>query len=284
VCCWEEQFGGTRRSVGAIDSELRRRLEESGYGRPGFAAHYDRYRPKPPAALVDLLLVLAGVERPQLVVDLGSGTGLSTRFWAEHAEQVVGVEPNEVMGSYAEEATDASNVGYLASSSYGTGLPDACADLVTAAQSLQWMRPERVFPEIGRILRPGGVFCAYQYFVIQTPLWEPEAEWERVLARKRELRESLGLDANIPVWPVSRERLEQSGEFRRTRELVLHNIERGDGDRLVGLALSEGSMTTLLESGATEEDVGLDRLRLVANRMREPVPWWIGYHVWVGLK
>lgn len=226
---------------------------------------------------------LAGVERPQLVVDLGSGTGLSTRFWAEQAEQVVGVEPNAAMRTYAE-ATDASNIRYLAGSSYETGLPEACADLVTASQSLQWMRPESVFPEIGRILRSGGVFCAYQYFVIQTPLWAPEAEWERVLARKRELRASLGLDANTPVWPVSRERLEQSGEFRCTRELVLHSIESGDGDRLVGLALSEGTMTTLLDAGASEEDVGLDRLRIVAQRMREPVPWWIGYQVWIGLK
>jgi SAM-dependent methyltransferase len=231
-----------------------------------------------------LLPPLAGVERPQLVVDLGSGTGLSTRFWAEQAEQVVGVEPNEAMRMYAEEATDSSNVRYLAGSAYETGLPEARADLVTASQSLQWMRPERVFPEIGRILRPGGVFCAYQYFVTQTPLWEPEAEWERVLARKRELRASLGLDRNTPVWPLSRDRLEQSGEFRRTRELVLHSIERGDGDRLVGFALSEGSMTTLLAAGATEEDVGLDRLRLAAKKMRDPVPWWIGYHVWLGLK
>ena len=272
------------RSLNRIDAELRRRLEKSGYGRSGFPEHYDRYRPRPPAALLELLPRLAGVERPQLVVDLGSGTGLSTRFWAEQAEQVVGVEPNEAMRTYAEEATDASNIRYLAGSSYETGLPEACTDLVTASQSLQWMRPESVFPEIGRILRPGGVFCAYQYFVIQTPLWAPEAEWERVLARKRELRASLGLDANTPVWPVSRERLEQSGEFRCTRELVLHSIESGDGDRLVGLALSEGTMTTLLDAGASEEDVGLDRLRIVAQRMREPVPWWIGYQVWIGLK
>jgi hypothetical protein len=32
---------------------------------------------------------------------------------------------------------------------------------VTAAQSVQWMRPEDLFPEVARILRVGGVFRAY---------------------------------------------------------------------------------------------------------------------------
>jgi hypothetical protein len=86
------------------------------------------------------------------------------------------------------------------------------------------------------------------------------------------------------VWPVSLERLEESGAFRYARELVLHSVERGDGDRLVGLALSEGSMTTLLQAGVTEQEVGLDRLRALAENMDRSVPWWIGYRAWIGLK
>jgi SAM-dependent methyltransferase len=267
-----------------MDAELRRRLEESGYGRPGFAEHYDRYRPRPPLALLDLLPPLAGAERPRLVVDLGCGTGLSTRLWSERADEVIGVEPSEAMRTYAEHATDAPNIRYVGASSYETGLPDACADIVTAAQSLQWMRPERVFPEIGRVLRAGGVFCAYEYVVLQTPLWEPEAVWHAVRGRTRDLRAQLGLDEGRRLWPVDSGRLEESGVFRYVRELALHSVERGDGDRLIGLALSEGSLTTLLEAGATAEEVGLDRLRTAAARMREPVPWWIGYRVWIGLR
>jgi hypothetical protein len=53
---------------------------------------------------------------------------------------------------------------------------------------------------------------------------------------------------------------------------------------LVGFALSEGSMKTLLEAGASEADVGLDRLRVAAAGMSQPVPWWIGYRVWLGRK
>ena len=64
----------------------------------------------------------------------------------------------------------------------------------------------------------------------------------------------------------------------------MHSVEGGDGERLVGLALSEGSMVTLLEAGVSEEEVGLDRLRLVAATIPDPVPWWIGYRVWLGLR
>jgi SAM-dependent methyltransferase len=153
-----------------MDEELRARLERSGYHHMGFAADYDRYRPGPPSVLLELLPLLAGGGRPRLVVDLGSGTGLSTRPWAEVAEQVVGIEPNDAMRDHAEGASDLANVRYLGCSSYETGLPAASADIVTAAQSLQWMRRKDLFREVARILRTGGVLCAYNSFVLQTPV------------------------------------------------------------------------------------------------------------------
>lgn len=266
---------------GTLSDELGNRLEGSGYVRPGFAQRYDATRPSPPVVLLELLPALAGVKRPKLVVDLGSGTGLSTRFWAEHADEIVGVEPQAPMRAWAESVTEVANIRYLDASSYETALPGESADVVTAAQSLQWMDPGSAFAEIGRILRSGGVFCAYEYVAFQTPLWEPETVWEAVLARKKELRAARGLDAQTRTWPVSRERFEESGVFQLVRELSLHSVEEGDGERLVRLALSEGSLQTLLEDGVSEEEVGLDRLREVASRM-PTVPWWISYRAWVG--
>jgi SAM-dependent methyltransferase len=267
-----------------MDEELRRQLEESGYDRSGFAADYDRFRPRPPTVLLELLPLLAGGVRPKLVVDLGSGTGLSARVWADVADEVVAIEPNKAMRKFAERETQLPNVRYLGTTSYETGLPDASVDVVTAAQSMQWMRPERLFPEVGRILRTGGVFCAYNYVVLQTPLWEPEAAFEFVLGRKRELRREMGLDRDPPLSSPSPALLAESGIFRQTRELLLHGVEQGDGERLVGFALSEGSMRTLLDAGVADEEVGLDRLRAVASTVAEPVPWFIGYRAWIGLR
>jgi SAM-dependent methyltransferase len=261
--------------------EVRQQVAGSGYERPGFAERYDAHRPRPPEVLHALLPALAGIERPRLVVDLGSGTGLSTRFWAEHADEVIGVEPQRRMREWAEAVTEAPNVSYLDRSADDTGITSGSADIVTAAQSLQWMEPGPVFAEIGRILRSGGVFCAYEYVHLQTPLWEPEAAWGDVIATKRRLRVERGLENR--AFPVSLERLRESGVFETVREVPLQSVEEGDGDRLVELALSEGSLVTLLETGVSEQEVGLDRLREVARSMPS-VPWWIGYRALIGRK
>lgn len=265
-----------------MDRHLRRLLGESGYGEPGFAAFYDRFRPRPPRALLELLPSLLETDRLGLVVDLGSGTGLSTRVWADVADEVLGIEPNDAMRDFAEAAATPENVRYRNASSYATGIADASADLVTAAQSLQWMEPRRLFPEVGRILRRGGLFCAYNYVGLQTPLWEPEAAFQATRKRKNELRRERGLERATPTTQPSQELLAASGVFRHTRQLAVHSIEEGDGARLLGFALSEGSMRTLLAAGTTEEDVGLDHLRDVAATITSPILWWIVYEVWLG--
>jgi ubiquinone/menaquinone biosynthesis C-methylase UbiE len=265
---------------------LRQELERSGYFAEGFAERYDSFRPRPPVVLLDWLPWLARVTRPNLVVDLGSGTGLSTKPWAERAEAVVGVEPNDAMRMYAASSIDAENVRFSDGSAYDTGLPDGSADIVTCSQSLQWMEPTATFAEVARILRPGGVFAAYQYESLQTPFWEPEQAWEELRVTKSRLRAERGLDAGKSRWAVSREALERTGRFRWVRELSLHSVEEGDARRLVGLALTEGSLTTLLAAGVGEEEVGLARLREVAERTLgdRPWPWLIGYRAWLGLR
>jgi SAM-dependent methyltransferase len=273
-------------TTSAHAAALRQELERSGYFAEGFPERYDAFRPRPPVVLLDWLPRLAGVTRPTLVVDLGSGTGLSTRCWAERADAVVGVEPNDAMRTYAESSIDAENVRFSDASAYATRLPDGSADIVTCSQSLQWMEPTATFAEVARILRPGGVFAAYQYESLQTPFWEPEQAWGELRATKGRLRVERGLDEGKSRWAVSREALEQVGCFRWVRELSLHSVEEGDARRLVGLALSEGSLTTLLAAGVGEEEVGLARLREVAERTLgdRPQPWLIGYRAWLGLR
>src|SRR5258706_16434506 len=67
----------------------------------GKASSYNRARPTPPPALLDLLTQLIGMPHPALVVDVGSGTGLSTAIWGERAERVMGIEPNADMRNVA---------------------------------------------------------------------------------------------------------------------------------------------------------------------------------------
>ena len=144
----------------------------------GFADNYDRCRAEPPAVLADYLGRLAGSSPPDLVVDLGSGTGLSTRYWAERARRVIGVEPSDEMRALAEARTRRANVSYRRGFSHRTGLADRSADVAFCMQALHWMDPQRTFDEAARILRPGGVFAACDYdWPPATGAFEADAAW-----------------------------------------------------------------------------------------------------------
>jgi SAM-dependent methyltransferase len=250
---------------------------------PSFAESYDLYRPRPPEALLELLARLAGVERPALVVDLGSGTGLSARAWAGRAERVVGVEPDEAMRAVAEER--GGGVEYVAGDSAATGLPDACADLVTCSQSLHWMEPEPTFAEVGRILRRGGVFAAYDYDPVPVIHPEVDAAVELLLDRAQELREESGVWS---PWPSSRPvreknhvpRMRESGRFEYVREVVLHSVEEWDAARVIGFIRSYGGIEMHKESLPVDEFEQTAR-RVLGDRA---VPVWIGYHVRIGVR
>lgn len=261
-------------------------ISRSGYEREGFAAHYDRFRPRPPQALFETLLQLARTDRPALVVDLGAGTGLSTRPWAERAERVVGVEPNPAMVEHAREVTQEPNIEFRQGFSHETGLEDGCADIVTCSQSLHWMEPAPTFAEAARILRPGGVFAAYDYDIFPTVDWElDEAVWEYG-SRRGELRRRLGIRAGADSWSKDGhlQRMRESGEFRYCRELVLHSVEPGDAERIVGLMRSIGMIRGV--DVDADAEVRLDEVDAVARRVLgdRTVPFRFGYHVRVGVR
>ena len=218
--------------------------------KPGSRPVSTRIGPSPPAALVDLLCLEAQVERPHLVVDLGSGTGLSTRPWADRADEVVGVEASPEMRAQAQEATAAGNVRFVQAYAQATGLPDECAEIVTCSQAMHWMEPEPTLAEAARILRPGGVFAAYDYDWPPIVHWEIEAAFEEMLRRLRVGRRPDGERMRY-AKEEHLERIRSSGHFRYAREIVLHSRERGGAERVVGMALSLGPLTVALENGTS---------------------------------
>lgn len=234
----------------------------------GFGAQYDEVRPSAPAALSELLCPIARCTRPQLVVDLGCGTGLSTRYWAERAEAVIGIEPTDAMRSQAE-ARGGENISYRKGFSHATGLNAGCADLVICAQSLHWMEPLATFTEAARILRPGGVFAACDYdWPPSTSFWEVDLAYTQCMALARRLERDHGITEDLKRWNKSGHlsRMEESGRFHYVRECLLHHRDEGGTDRIVGLFLSQGYVQSLLKLGLTEQDLHIDRLTDVATR------------------
>jgi SAM-dependent methyltransferase len=279
---------GPRTSIGGVSSFSETLIARSGYERDGFADVYDAYRPAPPAALLDILQLVAQADRPRLVVDLGAGTGLSTRVWAERADDVVGVEANASMLERAQGATAVANVRYVRAFAADTGLAAGHADIVACAQAFHWMDPAPVLAEAARLLRPGGVFAAYDYDV--PPVVQPEVDeaFAALLAARQAARQRLRLHAGAATWPKQRhlDQIRSSGHFRFARELVCHGFDESSAERVVGLAESIGGPRALFDGSAPEVEATFARLRDVARTILGERPWpmVVCYRVRVGVK
>jgi len=111
---------------------------------------YERGRPGYPEEAVRWLVG----EEPRDVVDLGAGTGKLTRSLVALGHRVWAVEPlPEMLEQLVAAAPGAFD---LLGSAEVIPLPDASADVVTAAQAFHWFDQAVALPEIARVLRPGG--------------------------------------------------------------------------------------------------------------------------------
>jgi ubiquinone/menaquinone biosynthesis C-methylase UbiE len=255
----------------------------------GRANSYDRARPSPPPALLDLLTQLIGTPHPALVVDLGSGTGLSTALWGERAERVMGIEPNADMRREAVRKIEghpyAAHIQYQEGVAQQTGLPDGCADIVTAAQSFHWMEPMATLAEIARILRPGGLFAAYDYDSPPAIHWELDRLAQEGSLRLVALVKARGLPQHLKIWPNNKSLapLRESAHFRFTHEVLLHHIEQGDAARYLEMMQSNAFSH---QFSVTDQEIGFDRLRQAALQYigSEPIPWYFSYRVRIGIK
>jgi SAM-dependent methyltransferase len=216
-----------------------------------FVARYDELRPKPPPELFELLASLAPTRPAGLIVDLGAGTGISTVPWSTWAARVVGIELNPEM---ARRARRAPNVTYVDAPAHETGLPDACADVITCAQSFHWMEPGATIAEIARLLI------------------EPTVD-QALLA----VIEASGVDRDRPEKAAHLKRLRDSGRFRLTREVFLHAREVADAADIAQLPHAFGPIARRLKEGVNPEQLGLETLQRAVEHRLDPEAntiWW----------
>jgi SAM-dependent methyltransferase len=117
------------------------------------AEEYEATRPSYPDEVLDLVPVPADAT----VLDLGAGTGKLTRVLARRYARVVAVEPLDGMRGILERVVP--EVEALPGRAEDIPLDDASVDAVFTAQAFHWFDHRRALPEIGRVLRPGGVLA-----------------------------------------------------------------------------------------------------------------------------
>jgi SAM-dependent methyltransferase len=122
--------------------------------------NYAKYRPGYPVEMMSFFRDDLRLVQGSIVVDIGSGTGLSAKPFLENGNVVYCVEPNTGMREAAEEYLKAfDNFRSVNGTSENTTLENASVDVVIAAQAFHWFDPASTRREFKRILKPGGYVC-----------------------------------------------------------------------------------------------------------------------------
>jgi len=239
----------------------------------GFSSLYDNTRPVCPKYVMDVLTRYLG-HRPQTVVDMGCGTGLSTLVWKNKADKIIGIEPSEDMIIQAQSnAMGTKNIEFIQAFSDKTGLDSNIADIVTCSQSFHWMEPKSTLREVARILKPGAIFAAYDCD------WPPVCGSVAVESSYNILEEKEDkIEANDPKYSNSfiqypknqhLDNIRKSGYFTFVREIVFANTENCDADRYYRIALSQGGIQAILKKEPSLIENELKALRIAIDNFFE---------------
>ena len=119
--------------------------------------NYVKYRPGYPPEVLGLFRDQMNLRASAVVADIGAGTGISARIFAEYGNKVFGVEPNKLMREAAREfLRDFPNFTAIDGTAENTALPDDSIDFVVAAQAFHWFNETGARKEFKRILKDGG--------------------------------------------------------------------------------------------------------------------------------
>jgi ubiquinone/menaquinone biosynthesis C-methylase UbiE len=123
------------------------------------APSYAAFRPGYPPEAIDAVLAGLGDPSTLTIADVGAGTGISSRLFAQRGAKVIAIEPNLRMRSQAEPDP---NVEWREGTAQHTGLPDASVDLVVVAQAFHWFATIEVMLEFARVARRRAAMLQYE--------------------------------------------------------------------------------------------------------------------------
>lgn len=124
----------------------------------GYARARPDYHPQAVAALARLLRLSA---RVLCAVDVGCGTGMSSRALRPLAERVVAVDVSRPM---LTAAAPFDGVQFVQAAAERLPVRAACCNLVTSAAAFHWFDQRAMLAEAHRVLQPHGGLAVYTDF------------------------------------------------------------------------------------------------------------------------
>ena len=118
---------------------------------------YSQARPGYPPSALDYLCSECQLIPGKKVLDIGAGTGISSRALADVGLLVTAVEPNLAMLDEARAHEDyVDSITYIQASAEHTGLKSGEYDAIVCAQAFHWFDPARALSEFHRLLKHKG--------------------------------------------------------------------------------------------------------------------------------
>lgn len=134
------------------------------FQRKEYSAFYEKHMIREPEEVQKLILSYLEEKKGRpfgLAVDVGCGTGQSTRVLASHFQKVVGVDISNTQIQEAENVACIPNVSYMVAPAEHLPFEDSSVDLITASVAAHWFNSEEFFREADRVLKPSGCLALY---------------------------------------------------------------------------------------------------------------------------
>lgn len=194
-------------------------MQERGLSFGGAAADYERYRPDYPSAVVERIVDYAG--RPvRTALEIGAGTGKATRAMLAHGIAVTATDPDAGMLAVLRERAPTAQVIQSRLEELPAWLSGF--DVVYAAASLHWTRPDGRWQRIAALLTDGGTVASFggQYHLADPEIEERARAARRGVVDEEQLQPPDGVEDSGPMrWPGSE--LEASDLFTDVRQLTI---------------------------------------------------------------
>lgn len=201
------------------------------------AKSYNDYRPSYPDELIQWILDTSKIKAGSTIVDIGCGTGISTRLFSNRGFNLIGIDPNQEMLAVAQKKGGAT---FHKGEAAKTGLPANSADLVIAGQAFHWFDLKPTFTEFKRILKPEKWCFAFWNIRKNTKLLK---DYDNLIQQYSEDY------SKTPKPNQNIEKIKKSKEVKLIKEAKFANQQKFNLDGLIGRAYSSSYIAHGVKDG-----------------------------------